>query len=138
GDDLRQHANVADPPAADQHPQAQEKNRHLSLPLAGYRPAFHAARGMTRPLPLPLGAALPRGPGASTAFALTFPRRVSTWSMIARTTRAEFWMPVRSFCVSGSSPCSRAPPQPTTVGTDRHTSLTPYRPCCNVLTGRTR
>ena len=39
-------------------------------------------------------------------------------------------MPIRSFCVSGNSICCRAPPQPTTVGTDRHTSRTPYRPCC--------
>ena len=47
-------------------------------------------------------------------------------------------MPSRSFDVSGSSICCRTPPQPTTVGTDRHTSRTPYSPCCKVETGSTR
>jgi len=46
--------------------------------------------------------------------------------------------PARSFGVSGNSICFRAPPQPTSVGTDKQTSRTPYKPCCRVLTGNIR
>src|SRR5579875_3392742 len=96
----------------------------------------HAVRGIVRPLPV--GTALPFGAATVFWLARTLPTRASTWSMVSRSTRADCCIAKRSFGVSGNSICWRTPPQPTTVGTDKHTSRMPYRPGCKLLTGSTR
>src|SRR5580704_8750143 len=67
---------------------------------------------------------------------LLLPMRASTLSIVSRRIFADCRSPTRSFCVRANSICSRAPPQPTTVGTAMQTSRRPYLPICRVLTGK--
>src|SRR5262249_49109301 len=136
-DDLGAELQVPDRPAGDHQRQGQDIDEEEDHRSASYfRAPCHAARGMPRPLPA--GAALPLGAAAAAAPARAGPTRASTCSMIPRAPRAACCIPPPSSPARPTPPCCRAPPQPTTVGTDRHTSRTPYSPCCSVLTGSTR
>src|SRR5262249_5279623 len=93
------------------------QHRHFPAPA-------HAERGMVRPF----GGAIAEllcGEAATAGLEEPLASRVSTALIVSRNTGAEFCSPSFSLGARANSICLRTPPQPTSVGTERHTSRMP-------------